>query len=393
MKGRYFLLLFLFSAPAAKLYAENLPQTVDKGSVEVVKSLVVPELYDAVKYGKFSFRTAARNKAAAQPDAELTSNAEEIFSDVSKQSVPPYKYSERQIEMLWADPKGASSTVSGTVLRESLNPQAPDKVSLKESVQFTAPAAVKNFNFFTYRLSGEDEDRVWEYSPIISKLRQLAGTNRSDSFFESSFSLDDLDVWSGKKELVAVNGVSAGTWFAPPEMPEAALQDTIPEGCKTWSQTDPSLRQMISVQQQANAVDQGSMTPLSIGFVKRQMIRLELKQKDVFSRYGVQVLYLDYRTKAPIYKIVLDESGSVLKIVFAAGSKIPQYIAAVDISRQLIGVILYSSGIGCDQIPEDVDQKRFNPFDTAASLAPKSDKGKKDSKEIKSTPAPEDTDE
>ena len=191
----------------------------------------------------------------------------------------------------------------------------------RERIEYTLPEGIAGLAWLTFRFFGDEEDSLWLYSPAIRKVRQLTGSNRSDSMLRSGVSPDDLLLWSGKVELVEPRLDKIVEAFVPfPELNVTGALET-KSGCfavqpEEYVDLLPAKRGS----QMARAAEAEAQLWLSgrFVFVPRTMWRLELAAKDPYSLYGRQVLYVDRASMLPVYKFVYDRSGHLWKTVIGS---------------------------------------------------------------------------
>lgn len=196
--------------------------------------------------------------------------------------------------------------------------RAEDKTGqlFRERLRVESPQLLRGLSWLTFRFVNQQEDVVWAYSPAIKKTRQITSTNRSDAFLGTPIAADDLFGFSGKIQML--DGISVATLqgLAPfLSLDSAALKPD--GGCLVVS---PERKRrapgggVSAGAREAGVVQIGQ----EMNFVPRDLVRIELLQRDPYSIYGRQIIYLDKETFAPFYKIVFDRSGALAKIVITA---------------------------------------------------------------------------
>jgi hypothetical protein len=128
------------------------------------------------------------------------------------------------------------------------------------------------------------------------------------------FSTDDLLLWSGKVELVDVLGVSNVSLLVP--VFEGAEGDLRREdGCvyRKWS----GAAAIDFTAQHRRFEGVGNWVPNSVTLVLRELSRVEFLSRDPFSTEARQVLYIDRLSGLPIYRMVWDTAGRLLKVSIA----------------------------------------------------------------------------
>jgi Protein of unknown function (DUF1329) len=226
---------------------------------------------------------------------------------------------EEEVHLLWISESGPRQKAVANFSRiypQILDEQFKPAQLFREKLSFYLPPALKKFSFLTFRFLGEDEDMLWLFSPALNKTRQLTGFNRSDGILSSSVSLDDLHVWSGKVEYVDAV-ISKNQLLLSPfadlnikTLKEINTQCEGVEDASVFSNTENKWNYQNQRFSQAAA-----WVPTASVFVPRNTVRLEIFPREVFSRYGKQILYIDNELHLPYYKIVYDRSGKLWKTI------------------------------------------------------------------------------
>jgi hypothetical protein len=181
----------------------------------------------------------------------------------------------------------------------------------RETISASTPEAIKGLSWLTLRFFGQDPDFVWAASPVINRVRQLTGSNRSDQIFTGIFSPDDLFVWSGKVELaepVALTLVS----LLIPILEDPNLKSEKGDDCSVYSYKGDNA---VSFNyQSARFKGAGKWVPSNVIMVPRQVWRIEMIKRDPFSLDTRETLYVDKETGMPIYRVVWDQGGRLRKV-------------------------------------------------------------------------------
>jgi hypothetical protein len=187
-----------------------------------------------------------------------------------------------------------------------------EKPFFREKISALSPAAIEKLSWLTLRFFGLGEDFVWAASPMINRIRQMTGSNRSDAIFSGMFSPDDLFVWSGKNELVEPTSISSQLLLVP----IVAISDPSAE------QQGPCVTRKFSgsseIQLNADSrrfVGAGGWVPINTVMVLRDVWRIEVSSRDPFTNDVRQVIYVDKDSGLPVYKVVWDQAGRVIKVV------------------------------------------------------------------------------
>ncbi len=245
----------------------------------------------------------------------------------------------------------------------------------REVISFQQPEIIKKYTWLTFRFFDKTEDVLWVYSPAIGKVRELTGSNRSDSI-ASTISADDFMLWSGKVELVNPQKMKRRTSLIP--IGAAAALQPQKDGCLMVADTQSSKQDLqMRWNYGSRKYAQGaSWLPTDAVYIKRPLWRLDLQSQDPYSLYGHQVLYVDAETMLPIYKFVYDRAGvfwkSVIMIYGFAANKDGERLAypseelVVDMKSNHVIMMDYLDVSYCKELPKDFDlsifdYRKFNP--------------------------------
>jgi hypothetical protein len=187
-----------------------------------------------------------------------------------------------------------------------------EKPLFREKISALKPAAIEKLSWLTLRFFGLGEDFVWAASPMINSIRQMTGSNRSDPIFSRMFAPDDLFVWSGKTELVEPISISSQPVLVM--IVEARETTSEKQGpCVTKAFSDVSQVQLnVDSHRLAGA---GGWVPTNAVMVVRDVWRIEVSSRDPFTNDVRQAIYIDQDSGLPIYKVVWDQAGRVVKVV------------------------------------------------------------------------------
>lgn len=187
-----------------------------------------------------------------------------------------------------------------------------EKPVFREKISALKPAAIEKLSWLTLRFFGPGEDFVWAASPMINSIRQMTGSNRSDAIFSRMFAPDDLFVWSGKNELLEPASISSQPLLVM--IVEARETSSEKQGpCVTKTFSDVSNVQLnVDSHRFAGA---GGWVPTNTVMVLRDAWRIEVSSRDPFTNDVRQAIYIDKDSGLPIYKVVWDQAGRVVKVV------------------------------------------------------------------------------
>ena len=197
---------------------------------------------------------------------------------------------------------------------------AEEKGKFIELFKFLEPAAVAGFATSSLRKAGELEDKVTHYSPVIEASRELLPANKGDSIINSLFSLDDLFVFSLKKEMIKAKVVAEKTLFLPFSSTSASRVDSKGSFEEKQKLSDGTMASVVWNHEMHAFAQHAPWLPLTMRMIPRDTWIIEVFFNDPFYPSGKQVVVIDKESKLPFYKIVHDRYGEVSKTVFAAWS-------------------------------------------------------------------------
>lgn len=184
----------------------------------------------------------------------------------------------------------------------------------REKIALTMPAVLKGVTWLTLRYLTTEEDYLWASSPTTMSTRQMTGSNRGDLIFPRGFSPDDLFVWSGKVEGVAIRSVSKAQILVPiavsPFTETPIVTKGSDEGCKVVKGSP------LELSPEAKRVPQApSWLPSNAFWELREVWKIEVDNRDPFALDTRSTLYIDAATYSPVYRVVFGDKGEVRRIV------------------------------------------------------------------------------
>ncbi len=384
-----FVIFFLF---VASTYAQNrdtespisllpeassgAPARIDLTNAQEFRSLIVPELYQALRSG--TLELYALRKLDDEPSAVIGLSEENALNHNAHALLESglvdldfRLYSLKEATMV--------RQFAGRLVRvnpKALNPQDRTSQSFREIIRFTVPTSIAGFTWLTFRFSGEDPDLLWLFSPANNKGRELTGSNRSDGMLRTSLSPNDIFGWSSKSALVAKESSSEVEAFVIfLDAKSHALQNngdcralSRDAGVEGEGESDDAVHWNFGGRRVPRAA---GWLPLDVVAVPRRLYRYELESRDPYSLYGRQILYLDAVSGAPVYKFVFDRAGKPWKTIISglgmfnqANGIIGVYSAfsVVDDFRSSEPAIFDVSRIAfCNRFPPGLTLSDFDP--------------------------------
>ena len=181
----------------------------------------------------------------------------------------------------------------------------------RERISARKPSGIQNLAWLTLRFFGTGEDFVWAASPVINRIRQMTGSNRSDAMFSGVFSPDDLFVWSGKVELVEPSGLTLVPILVP-LLEGREIKRDAREGCVIRALTGDG--GIALNHQRERFKGAGAWVPTNVVMSRRNVWRMELASRDPFSLDSRQALYIDRDSGLPVYRVVWDDAGRLRRV-------------------------------------------------------------------------------
>ena len=413
-------------APGAKANASlQIPDRINSLNAEAMKELIVPELLPLVRAGTFEMVAAPNTKsplttgslferraAAATEDILLKNGGLKSTyqataglpfgggNSISRDEDPSrisYKalWSTHAIwwnqmihlanfDLVTLSSDATLATLGGSLSRvypALVTSEIPPSQLFRERIAITAPSEISPFIWLTFRFFSDEEDMVWVYSSALQRARQIAGANRSDALANSTMSADDIYTWSGKPELADATLLGITTILAPvadleiteasPVSPADAAAPSPGGSCWQVNGGETRTRALFNFENRRFPQALGWI-PSGATFVPRKVWRIEITNRDPFSSYGRQVLYLDYDLLLPLYKIVYDKAGNYWKTVITAfgiaatpdGSKTfayGAYTVVEDRMSKASSMIVFPKIVFCNNFTPSLQLSDFDP--------------------------------
>lgn len=186
------------------------------------------------------------------------------------------------------------------------------KPLFREKISAVKPAAIRNLSWLTLRFFGTEDDYVWGASPVINKIRQMTGSNRSDLIFSRAFAPDDLLVWSGKVEILDPVSIEELLLLVPLLEVRSEAQ-SLDGGCQSWRYEGAAGLELNATSRRFKGA--ATWVPTNMLMALRSVWRIELSSRDPFTNDSRQAIYVDVESGLPVYRIVWDQSGRLHKVV------------------------------------------------------------------------------
>ncbi len=254
----------------------------------------------------------------------------------------------------------------------------------REIAELISPEGLSGFRYLTFRFTGSEEDLLWLYSPRLNKVRQLTGSNRGDSIFGLSVSLDDLMPYSEKTELIDVQESESLVGLVPVADDTVQSLSSKLEGClrtdgATGVEAIIPQAQPVSADQTLSEFSRSTLSsgfPSSVVFVPRPLRKIYLNPRDPFSPNGRMIIYIDEQLQMPVAKVVFDRTGQLSRLVLGALAisetkdgmrREPyfKYASLIEIKSGARVTLETESYEMCDALPKGMSLTAFDPSNLA----------------------------
>lgn len=276
--------------------------------------------------------------------------------------------------LLWLKDSRPYRSVRGNFKRvypKVLDPKFAFPQIFRERILFYYPEALNGLAWLTFRFESNEEDAIWAYSPAIKKVRELTGSNRSDSLVTSSVAADDFLGWSGNVNAVRAKVITRTKLLVPfSSLSPIPLENA--GGClkavgadfsgqsNSWNFENPKFK---------GGYD---WLPAKGAFVPRDLYKIEISPIDPYYLNGREEVYLDAETMLPFYKIVYDRSGRHWKTVVIGWGfgktkdglrvvPIPGFQIVLDLVAKQTFVMDLTRFRACREYPSDLSLGDFDP--------------------------------
>ncbi len=273
-------------------------------------------------------------------------------------------YSEAQVgdllygmDIFWMSARAVHRRASGLIYRQSLltpnqndvgaegtlSFSGPNDLLRREVLRLSSPPVVYGYAQVSWRYRGEGEDRLWIYSPVMGRSREVLASNRSDPILQGILTFDDLFVWSSKIQSVNAKVVDEKTLLVPfPSHPIGRLHEELMvpnwgsevvagDGEKVaadpvlgvtglFQASDGRASTMLWNFDTKRFPQFSAWVPTEIVFTPRKVWILELSPRDPYYLDGRQILIVDKETMLPIYKVVYNRRGGYQRTIIGCWS-------------------------------------------------------------------------
>ncbi len=256
------------------------------------------------------------------------------------------------VNLYWVGTQSYLRKSTGLFYRRMLPPptgETSEKPIFRQDVlQLVSPPVVFGFAELSWRFFGLDPDKVWIYSPVIERSREIFEANRGDPILDGALTFDDLFVWSGKVQSMNAKVVADKTLLVPfpltqtvslaqEEIEQKPIQRVFPgpdeHGAGLIEQQGETHREkVLSVSGLFGGIESKMATmlwnfeskrfptyapwiPTEAKFVPRPVWIIELSPRNPFYLSGRQVLVVDQELMLPVYKVVYNRRGGYDRLV------------------------------------------------------------------------------
>ncbi len=345
-------------------------QWTKEGEALAQAGVTVETLADSGIPRAFPFGSA--DKILQQPVLSVSQRVEQILWNTQASSAARASCS---AEFLWREEKTDQYLtfrgVAQRVVPKKFRPEDKTRQLFRERVTFLSPKAMQGLSWLTFRFIADSEDVVWSYSPAIKKMRQLVGTNRSDSFLGTPAALDDLFGFSTKIQTVEGVAISEELMLAPFLGLDSLTLKVEEPGCFN------SIAETIDDKGDSHTHSPQLASKLGLDstklvFVPRPVFRLDLMQRDPYALVGRQIVYIDKELFVPLYKVSYDRAGALQKLVIIPHAAVhspdgqvhtwvPTATFVYDLKAKSLVTITYTKVRFCEQSDTKADLATFDP--------------------------------
>lgn len=314
------------------------------------------------------------SKAEPKQDVDTSVLAQKILWN-SASAVWSHGFIDYHFRLLWLKQGKAFRNVRGNFARVypwliDSNFKLPQ--FFREKFTFYYPQPLNGLSWLTFRFQDSEDDLIWAYSPAIMKVRELTGSNRSDSLVTSSVSADDFLGWSSNATFQRAKVVGKSTLLVPFPSVDISNLDAALKPCYKLVNPGGSADQGIWNFETPKFPNGADWLPVKGIFIPRSVFKLELSTRDPYSLYGREELFIDVETMLPVYKNVFDRAGRYWKTIIAAWGfastedrsrriMYPGFQIVLDVLNKKEFVMDYSRLRVCDSYPQDSDLSFFDP--------------------------------
>lgn len=348
------------------------------GNIESFQPLLPPEVLPLIQKSVVDFELKpSRSKKPALPTAAPTAQDLLLATQATIQSASVLLYN---FNLHSFKERASDWSVQGSLARvypSSLESHGNQDQLFREKISLAGPRSVADYTWLTFRFSGSDEDLVWIYSPLIKKDRQVASSLRTDPLFHSILSSEDIFTWSGKPQAADAR-ILGRAEFLLPAIEKIDVANSSTENCTTNTTVIPAFQQLSA--QKAAAPKAPLLLTAKETLTPYTAWRVELINKDPYSLYGKQILYIDAASHLPLLKIVHDRKGVPWKVIYSSflrsirTQQDLQYwyrkTTAHDLQKRETVVFEVTSGTVCSTYTPDITLKDFDPTQLGQKSVP-----------------------
>ncbi len=332
----------------------------------------------AVQWDTFVSANSKENKKGSGDEIKSAIDPSELAQRIlwnSASAIWSHGFLDYHFRLLWLKQGKAFRNVRGNFARVYpwlIDPNFKLPQLFRERFTFYYPQPLNGLSWLTFRFQDSEDDLIWAYSPAIMKVRELTGSNRSDSLVTSAVSADDFLGWSSNPTFQKGKVVGKSVMLVPfPSIDSASLDATL-KPCYKLNAPAGSADQGIWNFETPKFQNGADWLPIKGVFIPRSVFKLELSTKDPYSLYGREELFIDVETMLPIYKNVFDRAGRYWKTIIASWGfastedrsrriMYPGFQIVLDVLNKKEFVMDYSRFRVCDSYPQDSDLSFFDP--------------------------------
>ena len=194
-------------------------------------------------------------------------------------------------------------------------------LAFMELTVVVAPYDLSGTAQLTYRKLDGSSDELYVYIPAIRRTKRMSGSNRSDPYLGSDFTIDDGNGWMGHTSNMTWKYISEQTGLMCISKYSAEKHTVMKEQPdKSWKATTDV--EGIQSGWQVEGCKQAHWSPVTCVWVPRKFYRLSCVPNDPYYNMGKMEFWLDKKTLWGQYKLMDDIAGEYWK----TGSYMPQFM-------------------------------------------------------------------
>ena len=212
----------------------------------------------------------------------------------------------------------------------------------REKVNFEIKNHSKRYTFLGFKLSSNQADPLWLFSPFTNGLRKLSASNRDDEILGSQVSLNDLFVFQSSSKLYTTKSSSQINLSV---LVNKKQSQELKEGACYVAQYP------VQDRTQNNSIE----------VYNNSFTKFVLFSNNFNTDVGKIIVYLDKKSNLPVYKLVYDKSFEPLKAVVNIVDKIGIATKTIAVTKKSYTELAFLKHKFCKDIPSNMTLDQFDP--------------------------------